>query len=144
VSGASVLATYLVQAADVGKTLRAKVIAKNTAGTANAESVQTEAVKGVLPANTVLPLITGIPNSGNTMEGTQGTWTGTQPIEYKLEWKICTTATSCKVELTGDQTTAKKFKIPAGSAGKKLRLNVKAESAAGKAEKEALELAILL
>src|SRR6202007_2811261 len=47
-SGASLLPTYLAAAADVGKTLRVKVIAKNIAGTASAESEKTATVKGVL------------------------------------------------------------------------------------------------
>ena len=75
------------------------------------------------------------------MTATEGTWTGTQPITYVWEWKICTTATSCKVE----QKEAKNsFKVPAGQGGKKLRVNVIATNAAGEAAKEALELSILI
>jgi hypothetical protein len=142
-SGASLLATYLLGAEDVGKTLRAKVIAKNIAGSANAESEKTETVKGVVPTNTVLPVtvptVTAL--EGSTVTATEGTWTGTQPISYVWEWKICTSATSCKVELKG---TSHEFKVPSGTTGKKLRVNVIATNAAGKGEKEALELAILL
>ncbi len=123
-AGKSILATYSVVAADVGKTLRAKVYAKNIAGTGEKESAATATVKGVVPTNTVLPLIVGTATSGATVEATEGTWTGTQPITYEVEWKLCVSATSCKVEQSGPFATAKKFKIPSGSSGKKLRLNV--------------------
>src|SRR5207237_10407812 len=96
----SLLATYTAVAADVGNTLRAKVIAKNIAGKGEAESAPTEAVKGVLPTNVVLPVTVplGTTTSGSTVEATtEGTWTGTQPITYVIQWKICASVTSCKV-----------------------------------------------
>jgi hypothetical protein len=140
-AGKSILATYSAVAADVGKTLRAKVYAKNIAGTGEKESAATATVKGVVPANTVLPAIVGVLKSEETVEGTEGTWTGTLPITYEYEWKICTAPTTCKVEQTGSN---KKFKIPASSATKKLRLKVIATNAAGSGEKEALEVLIAL
>ncbi len=142
-SGASLLATYLVAAEDVGKTLRAKVLAKNIAGSASAESAKTETVKGVVPTNTVLPVTVPLVTAteGSTVTATEGTWTGTQPISYVWEWKICASPTNCKVE----QKEAKNsFKVPSGTNGKKLRVNVIAKNAAGEAAKEALELSILL
>jgi hypothetical protein len=142
-AAASLLPTYSAVAADVGNTLRAKVIAKNIAGSASAESEKTATVKGVLPANTVLPVT--VPavtvTEGGTVTATEGTWTGTQPIAYVWEWKVCTSATSCKVEQKGPSNS---FKVPSGTSGKKLRVNVIATNAAGEAAKEALELSILL
>ncbi len=119
------------------------MIAKNLYGKGEKESAKTETVKGIAPTNTVLPLT--VPavttTSGTTVTATEGTWTGTQPITYQYEWKLCTSATSCKTEQTG---TGNSFKVPASSGGKKLRVNVIATNAAGKAEKEALEISILL
>jgi hypothetical protein len=144
---ASLLPTYSAVAADVGHTLRVKVLAKNIAGSASAESEKTATVKGVLPANTVLPVTlpaVTVTEGGSVEATTEGTWTGTQPITYEIQWKICSSATSCKVELEGPYPANKKFKVPPGTSGKKLRINVIATNAAGKAEKEALELTILL
>jgi hypothetical protein len=144
---ASLLATYTAKAEDVGHTLRVKVLAKNIAGSASAESEKTAPVKGVLPANTVLPVTlpaVTVTEGGSVEATTEGTWTGTQPITYEIQWKICSSATSCKVELEGPYPANKKFKVPSGTSGKKLRINVIATNAAGKAEKEALELTILL
>ena len=142
-AGASVLPTYLAAAADVGHTLRVKVIAKNLAGSGEAESVASETVKGVVPTNVVLPVTVPLVSttSGSTVTATEGTWTGTQPISYVWEWKLCTSATSCKVEQKGSSNS---FKVPAASGGKKLRVNVIATNTAGTAEKEALELTILI
>jgi hypothetical protein len=142
-AGKSILATYSVVATDVGKTLRAKVYAKNIAGTGEKESAATATVKGVVPTNTVLPVTVpvGTTTSGSTVTATEGTWTGTQPITYEYEWKLCISATSCKVE---QKSASNSFIVPASSAGKKLRLNVIAKNAAGSGEKEALELSVLL
>ncbi len=139
----SLLPTYSAVAADVGHTLRVKVLAKNIAGSGSAESEKTAEVKGVVPTNVVLPVTVPLVSvtEGGTVKATEGTWTGTQPITYVWEWKICTTATSCKVEQKG---TSNEFKVPSGTTGKKLRVNVIAKNAAGEAAKEALELTILL
>ena len=141
--GQSGLATYLVAAADVGHTLRAKVIARNIAGPVSAESNPTETVKGVPPTNVVPPVTVpvGTTTSGSTVTVSEGTWTGTQPITYRYEWALCTSPTSCKLEQAG---TSNSFKVPASSGGKKLRVNVVAKNAAGSAAKEALELTILI
>ncbi|HEY0517520.1 MAG TPA: hypothetical protein VGD00_10395, partial [Solirubrobacteraceae bacterium] len=136
----SVLATYTLVVGDIGHKMRAKVIAKNIAGTASMQSEPTAEVAGIKPTNTVLPLIVGVAGSGLTVEAKEGTWTGSQPITYEYEWKICTTATSCKVE---QKSTNTKFTIPALSATKKLRLNVIAKNVAGIESKEALEQTIL-
>ena len=142
-AAASLLPTYSAAAADVGKTLRVKVLAKNIAGSGSAESEKTAPVKGVIPTNIVLPvtLPTLTVTEGGTVTATEGTWTGTAPISYVWEWKICTSASSCKVEQKG---ASHEFKVPSGTSGKKLRVNVIASNAAGEAAKEALELAILL
>ncbi len=140
---ASLLPTYSAAAADVGKTLRVKVIAKNIAGAESAESEKTATVLGVAPTNIVLPVTVPLVTvtEGSTVTATEGTWTGTQPITYVWEWKICTSATSCKVEQKG---SSHEYKVPPGTSGKKLRVNVIATNAAGEAAKEALELTILL
>lgn len=142
-SGASILATYTAVAADVGHTLIAKVTASNIAGRVAAESAPTAPVKGIVPTNTVLPVTVPLATttSGSTVTATEGVWTGTPTITYVWEWKLCTSATSCKVEQKG---AGNSFKVPASSGGKKLRVNVIATNPAGKAEKEALELSILL
>jgi hypothetical protein len=142
-AAASVLPTYPAAAADVGHTLRVKVLAKNIAGSAAAESDKTGPVVGVAPTNLVLPVTVPLVTvtEGGTVTATEGTWTGTQPITYVYEWSICTSATSCKVEQKG---VGSSFKVPSGTTGKKLRVKVIATNAAGKGEKEALELTILL
>lgn len=41
-----------------------------------------------VPANTVVPAITGTPTVGQTLTATTGTWTGTAPITYTYQWLV--------------------------------------------------------
>src|SRR5581483_8167204 len=92
----SVLATYSVAAADVGHTLRVKVLAKNIAGKGEAESEKTETVKGVPPSNVIAPSVLGLDITGQTLTANEGTWTGTEPITYAFQWQQCSKAgTEC-------------------------------------------------
>lgn len=42
---------------------------------------------GVLPVNTVAPVISGSGVVGQTLSCTTGTWTGSLPITYTYQWK---------------------------------------------------------
>ena len=59
-SAASLLPIYTVAGADVGHRLVVKVIAKNVAGSATAESAPTAEVGGVAPENVIAPVILGL------------------------------------------------------------------------------------
>jgi pimeloyl-ACP methyl ester carboxylesterase len=41
----------------------------------------------VVPSNSVLPVISGTVEVGETLSTTDGTWTGTEPITYTYQWK---------------------------------------------------------
>jgi len=54
----------------------------------NATSIVTRIVPAaVLPVNTVLPQVTGVPQLGQVLTSTVGTWTGTNPITYAYQWQ---------------------------------------------------------
>jgi len=54
----------------------------------NALSIVTSVVPAaVLPANTVLPVITGVLEFGQSLTSDVGTWTGTDPITYAYQWQ---------------------------------------------------------
>jgi hypothetical protein len=131
---ASLLPTYTVAAADVGHTLRVKVIAKNVAGSGSAESEHTATVAGVKPEDIIAPAIVGAPVSGTESTATEGTWTGTEPIKYAFQWKLCSSSgTSCS-EIAG--ATKSKYTPPSGDVGKTLRVLVTASNVAGSTAKE--------
>ena len=79
----SVLPTYTAAAADVGHTLRVKVIAKNIAGSGERRiRHRPRRSAGVLPSNVIAPSVLGLDITGQTLTASEGTWTGTEPITY--------------------------------------------------------------
>jgi hypothetical protein len=124
--------TYSVVPADVGHTLKVKVIAKNVAGSATAESPATAEVGGVLPKNVIAPLITGLTVTGQTVSATEGTWTGTEPIAYGFQWELCNASGASCSEIPS--ATKSSFTIPDGDAGHTLKVVVLAKNVAGSVE----------
>ncbi len=129
----SILATYAVAAADVGHRLRVKVIAKNIAGTGTAESSPTSEVQGVLPKNTIAPVVVAAPVAGTPAVATEGTWSGTEPITYAFQWIHCTSKGVCS-EISGATKSA--FTPVIGEIGMSLKVKVTAKNVAGTAAVE--------
>lgn len=44
-------------------------------------------ITGTPPSNDVAPAISGVPETGNTLSCSSGTWSGTLPITYTYQWK---------------------------------------------------------
>jgi hypothetical protein len=126
--------TYTVVPADVGHTLKVKVIAKNVAGSAGAESAATAEVNGVPPSNVVAPLIVAAPVAGIAATATEGTWTGTEPITYSFQWIHCNNkGTECS-EIAG--ATKNQYTPTVTELGKELKVRVTAKNVAGSVAKE--------
>jgi hypothetical protein len=88
ISGATGSTLGLVTAL-IGKTLEVVVTATNPAGSVSATTPVTGLVKGILPANTALPKITGLLKVGQVLTAATGTWTGTAPISFAYQWQLC-------------------------------------------------------
>ncbi len=85
ISGAT-SSTYLLQAADVGTTIRYREIATNTSGVVSAYSTSTATVAGLaIPQVSVVPSITGNVIEGSVLVGSDGTWTNS-PTGYTRAW----------------------------------------------------------
>lgn len=78
--------TYVIVSGDAGSTIRCVETATNLEGSASANSVDVGPVPE-LPANTVLPEITGTAQVGETLTTTDGTWTGTPTPTYARQWE---------------------------------------------------------
>ncbi|MDQ3023821.1 MAG: hypothetical protein M3R04_05470 [bacterium] len=89
--GSDLSTTYLLVFADVGSRMSVMVTATNVTGTASATSVNTGVIAAATgpitaPVNTVLPVITGTAQAGQTLSATTGTWTGVG-ISYTYAWR---------------------------------------------------------
>jgi beta-glucanase (GH16 family) len=126
--------TDILAAADLGKTLRLRVTAKNPAGSQAATSAATAVVAPpppVAPANTSPPAIAGAATVGQTLTASPGSWSGTAPIAYTYQWESCdATATTCAP--TADATSASYVVQPGDGAGR-LEVLVTTTNAAGSA-----------
>ena len=91
--------TYVVQAADVGFTLRILVTATNPSGSNSATSARTATVQGS-PVNSALPAITGTATAGQTLSTSDGTWSPT-PTSYTYQWRRCDAAGANCTDIAG-------------------------------------------
>lgn len=80
----------------------------------------------VAPANTVIPAITGTARVGETLTGTNGTWTGTPAPTYARQWK------ADGANIAG--ATAATYALTTAELGKVITLSVTATNGAGSAE----------
>ena len=130
--GGATHATYVVQNADVGSTLRVTVTATNSDGVNSSTSVPTaviQAASTTKPANTAPPTISGTIQAGQTLTAAPGTWTGTAPITYQYQWQRCDTSGG-KCGNEGGATHAT-YLIQNADAGSTLRVIVTATNSAG-------------
>ncbi|WP_181813485.1 peroxidase family protein [Gaiella occulta] len=130
--GLATASSYLVGAADLGSTLRARVTASNVAGPgAPATSAQTAVVTAppppAPPVNTVLPSVSGIAQVGQLLTGSTGTWSGTTPITFTRQWQSCVGATCSDIALATGST----YVPVVADVGNTLRVHVTATNIAG-------------
>jgi hypothetical protein len=123
--------TRVVEAGDVGGTLRVAVTATNAAGTSAAVSGPTAVVAppGSAPNATKQPDPHGTFQVGQTIDVDAGTWSGTAPITFSFQWQRCSgTGASC-ANISG--ATGQTFLLTVADVGAKLRAVVTAKNAVG-------------
>jgi Concanavalin A-like lectin/glucanases superfamily len=122
--------TYTLTSADTANTIRLVVTASNSAGSSSATSAATAVVVPTgAPVNTSPPTITGTAQQGQTLTGTAGTWSGTDPISYAYRWRRCDSAGASCTDISG--ATGQSYVLTAGDGGHTIRLNVTGSNAAG-------------
>ena len=98
--GGATTGKYVAGKADVGKTLRVRVTAKNANGSKTAASNATAVVKDAstptAPINTGEPRISGGAVVGSTLTATQGTWSGS-PTSFAFSGLRCPSAPGAPV-----------------------------------------------
>jgi len=120
--------SYTAASADVDHKVRVQVTASNADGQATASSATTDVVSsGSAPVNTAKPTITGSPVVGESLNASNGTWTG-GPTSFTYQWQRCTSSTSCA---DVDGATARTYGVRSADVGNTLRVNVTAHNASG-------------
>jgi hypothetical protein len=86
--GGATNSSYTIQASDEGSVLRCVVTATNTAGSTSAASLDTAVViVASTPANTAVPVLSGLPEENFTLTSSAGTWTGDPAPTYTYQWQ---------------------------------------------------------
>src|SRR3712207_852530 len=101
-------ASYTLQTADVGQTIRLAVTAINAEGRTTSQSLPTDTIIAKQPpTNSVLPAITGTMRDTQVLTTTNGDWTGIPTIQFTRKWLRCepgAPATECTPLAAGGQT----------------------------------------
>jgi hypothetical protein len=118
--------SYVVAAADVGTTITASVTATNAGGdSAPASSAATVTVLPLPPVNSVLPVVSGIAQQGQTLTVSDGTWTN-DPSLFTYTWKRCS-PTCTAIGGAADSS----YVLAAGDVGSTITASVTAKNAGG-------------
>src|SRR4051794_21721840 len=81
------------------------------------------------PSNTARPTISGTAADGQTLTGSAGSWSGTQPIAYSYRWVRCdTNAKNCHSIGGADNST---YRVVGDDVGHRLVLRVDAKNSSG-------------
>ncbi len=120
--------TYVLDAADVGATLRVRVIATNADGDGNAAySPPTGPVQDALfPLNTTPPTVLGTAQAGHTLTATDGAWAN-DPTSYARRWQRATGGVFSDIA----DATGSSYGLGAADVGHPVRVVVVAGNADG-------------
>ncbi len=91
-----------------------------------------------LPANAVLPTVSGTPIEGETLLADPGLWVGTQPMTVAYQWLRCDGGGSCS-EIVGE--TAPSHELTAEDVDFTIRVRVSASNAVGSTDATSLPTA---
>ncbi len=121
--------TYTVGPLEAANSIEVLVTASNALGSASATSAPTSVIGGLLPANTVLPSITGLLQDGGLLSALTGSWSGTEPLSFSYLWEVCDSAgTDCE-PISG--ALGSTLSLISGEVGKTVRVAVTATNSAG-------------
>ncbi len=132
ISGATT-SSYVTGSADAGKRLRIRVTASNADGSVTVASNATTTIASAgngRPRNTNAPSISGSLSPGAALHGDIGTWTGSQPITFTLQWLRCGGRGGNCFDLSGQ--TSDTYTLGGADSGHTLRIRVVARNRDGK------------
>jgi hypothetical protein len=128
--GSATAATYAIQAADFGATLRSVVTATNAGGQAASASASSATVLPLAPTSTNDPTISGLAQEGQTLSTTTGIFTSSVSLAYSYQWQSSSDGSSWS-NIAG--ATASSYVAQSADIGNQLRAAVTATNAGGSA-----------
>ncbi|MFP5363687.1 MAG: hypothetical protein ACLGI5_13270 [Thermoleophilia bacterium] len=117
--------------ADIGLTLRARVVRTSAGGTTGAFTLPTSPVLAAPPANVVAPQITGGAAVGKLLSAERGSWTGTPALDFAYRWRRCDADGSACADIDG--ATDASYRATEQDEGARLRVVVTATNSVGNA-----------
>lgn len=121
-------ASYTVQSADAGSTLKVTVTATNPVGSAAADSDPSSTVTAA-PANSKIPTISGTRTQGATLTVSPGTWSGTPAPTFTYQWNRCNASGGSCAAISG--ATSQSYVPQRADVGQTLRATVTGANSAG-------------
>jgi len=123
-------ASYTAGLADEGKQLRVDVTATAAGGESDtASSTLTSSVAAGPPQNTAPPTTAGEARAGETLTGSNGSWSSS-PTSFLYQWLRCATAAGAGCADVSGATTAT-YKLTRDDVGATMRLRVRAVNRVG-------------
>ena len=124
---------YVLTGADVGKTIRFRVEAKNTSGSTTATSVPTAVIasSAKAPANKSAPTISGTAAVGQVVTMSTGKWKNS-PTAYQYQWLRCDQNGGSCIAIAG--AVGPTWRVQPASAGHTIRGRVTASNSGGSAQ----------
>ena len=123
--------SYRVTPDDLGMRLRVVVIVRNEAGADVGASARTQPVSARPPVATSPPSILGTSEEGQTLNAANGSWVGTQPLEFGHQWQRCDAQGLSCADIV--DATAASYTLAAGEVGTTIRLAVTTRGLGGEA-----------
>ena len=128
ISGAT-STTFTAPSGYAGNRIRVIVSATNGDGAGQAVSPASAVIIGDPPVNTSAPVASGAAQDGSTLAAAKGAWTGMAPITYAYQWQVSVDGGASWSDIAG--ATGTSFALPAGFAGKQVRVVVTATNPEG-------------
>ena len=122
--------SYRLVQADVGRTVRSVVTARNADGASSANSRHSPVIAdNTAPGNTSPPTISGTAAVGEQLTANEGSWSGA-PDRFAYQWQQCDAAGSTCASIPG--ATGKIYGVRSADLGRTLRVAVTAINPRGR------------
>ena len=125
-------ASYVPDASDYAQYLRVKVTATNDGGSTEAFSAVSSVVLPVAPVSSVVPVVTGTVQVGESLSVDTGSWTSQQaPTGYVYEWQVSANGTDGWTAALGDGGDTADYDVDLTDDNEYLRVEVTATNDGG-------------